>query len=127
MGTHLLSSYHVKKTPVEIDRLNIAVREGARVACLAWRFWLGALSNKGERGQRYCEEIGASPLVRPARQNRHATQARARVSPPILRRLDGILSSLVALFVSIFFLKCKDVIKGDFTEAERPASLLFVG
>ena len=112
---------------MEIDRLNIAVREGARVACLAWRFWLGALSNKGERGQRYCEEIGASPFVRPARQNRHATQARARVSPPILRRLDGILSSLVALFVSIFFLKCKDVIKGDFTEAERPASLLFVG
>ena len=43
------------------------------------------LSNKGERGQKNREEIGAgatdfiflaaSPLVRPARQNRHATQA----------------------------------------------------
>ena len=82
--------------------MNIGVREEARVACLAWWFWLGALNNKGERGQRYREETGASPLMRPARQNRHATQTRARVSPPIFRRLDGILSSLVALFVSIF-------------------------
>ena len=36
------------------------------IACVAWRFWLGALSNKGGRGQRN---------LRPARQNRHATQA----------------------------------------------------
>ena len=28
------------------------------VACVAWRFWLGALSNKGGRGQRNREEIG---------------------------------------------------------------------
>ena len=40
------------------------------LACVAWRFWLGALSNKGGRGQRNREEIGAgviflaaSPLV----------------------------------------------------------------
>ena len=55
-----------------------------QIACVAWRFWLGALSNKGGRGQRNCEEIGAgaanfaaTPLLalRPARQNRHATQA----------------------------------------------------
>ena len=67
------------------------------IACVAWRFWLGALSNKGGRGQRNREEIGAeatwtsplhrsfsrasranfaaAPLLRPARQNRHATQA----------------------------------------------------
>ena len=51
------------------------------IACVAWRFWLGALSNKGGRGQRNREEIAsranfaAWPLVRPARQNRHATQA----------------------------------------------------
>ena len=74
------------------------------VACVAWRFWLGKLSNKGGRGQRNREEIGAratwktactdgglfwvgpyasvfsrglaaTPLVCPARQNRHATQA----------------------------------------------------
>ena len=52
------------------------------LACVAWRFWLGALSNKGGRGQRNREEIGAvfillaaSPLVGPARQNHHATQA----------------------------------------------------
>ena len=28
------------------------------VACVAWRFWLGALSNKGGWGQRNCKEIG---------------------------------------------------------------------
>ena len=41
------------------------------VACVAWQFWLGALSNKGGRGQRNREEIGWEQ-----RQNRHATQAR---------------------------------------------------
>ena len=29
-----------------------------KIACVAWRFWLGALSNKGGRGQRNREEIG---------------------------------------------------------------------
>ena len=29
------------------------------LACAAWRFWLGALNNKGGRGQRIHEEIGA--------------------------------------------------------------------
>ena len=29
------------------------------IACVAWRFWLGALSNKGGREQRNREEIGA--------------------------------------------------------------------
>ena len=29
------------------------------LACVAWRFWLGALSNKGGRGQRNREEIEA--------------------------------------------------------------------
>ena len=32
---------------------------GLELACVAWRFWLGALSNKGGRGQRNREEIGA--------------------------------------------------------------------
>ena len=32
------------------------------IACVAWRFWLGALSNKGGRGQRNREEIGAEQL-----------------------------------------------------------------
>ena len=78
------------------------------LACVAWRFWLGELSNKGGRGQRNCEEIGAgatvffffsrlrrsysrasranfeaTPLLRPARQNRHATQARLIQHLPI--------------------------------------------
>ena len=44
------------------------------LACVAWRFWLGELSNKGGRGQRNREEV-ATPLLRPARQSRHATQA----------------------------------------------------
>ena len=65
---------------------------GEGVACVAWRFWLGALSNKVGRGQRNREEIGAeafsrasranfaaTPLLRPAQQNRHATQAREGV------------------------------------------------
>ena len=30
-----------------------------KIACVAWRFWLGVLSNKGGRGQRNREEIGA--------------------------------------------------------------------
>ena len=36
------------------------------VACIAWRFWLGALNKKDGRGQRNGEEIGAgaSPLFR---------------------------------------------------------------
>ena len=65
------------------------------IACVAWRFWLGTLSNKGGRGKRNHEEIGAaatswlccsflrtshmnfvaSSLMRPAQQNHHATQA----------------------------------------------------
>ena len=34
-------------------------RTYSKVACVAWRFSLGALSNKGGRGQRNREEIGA--------------------------------------------------------------------
>ena len=37
----------------------LAVRTSSYgLACVAWRFWLGALSNKGGRGQRNREEIG---------------------------------------------------------------------
>ena len=31
---------------------------GIHLACVAWRFWLDALSNKGGLGQRNREEIG---------------------------------------------------------------------
>ena len=52
-----------------------------KIACIAWRFWLGALSNEGGRGQGNRKEIGAgSPLVRPARQNRNATQAIEKIA-----------------------------------------------
>ena len=34
------------------------------LACVAWRFWLGAQSNKGGRGQRNREEIGAGATWR---------------------------------------------------------------
>ena len=53
-------------------------------ACVALRFWLGALSNKGGRGQRNHEVfvfLAALPLVRAARQNRHATQANKNWNP----------------------------------------------
>ena len=60
------------------------------LACVAWRFWLGALSNKGGRGQRNREEIGAearaaSPLVlaREAREFRcYAAPAPSSTKPP---------------------------------------------
>ena len=68
-------------TVYERDNVNV-LNNSLEVACVAWRFWLSALSNKGGRGQRNREEIGAgatclffSQLVCPARQNRHATQA----------------------------------------------------
>ena len=44
-----------------ISRLN----DSETLACVGWRFWSGALSNKGGRGQRNREEIGAG-AVRPA-------------------------------------------------------------
>ena len=49
-------------TKPPLGRLHCHNRVGqtfALVACVAWRFWLGALSNKGGRGQRNREEIGA--------------------------------------------------------------------
>ena len=58
------------------------------LACVAWRFWLGALSNKGGRGQRNREEIGAEasfPLVlaRFAREFRgYAAPAPGSAKPP---------------------------------------------
>ena len=49
-----------------ITRMSVRAPEGIsskkisyRLACVAWRFWLGALTNKGGRGQRNREEIGA--------------------------------------------------------------------
>ena len=36
-----------------------ACRSEVGLACVAWRFWLGALSNKGGRRQRNGEEIEA--------------------------------------------------------------------
>ena len=35
------------------------------LACVAWRFWLGALINKGGRGQKNREEIGAGATEKP--------------------------------------------------------------
>ena len=59
---------------------------------------MGALSNKGGRGQRNREENGASRanfvaslLVRPARRNRHATQAKVTI---VSRRMSLRLSEL---------------------------------
>ena len=37
-------------------------RAAQYIACVAWRFWLGALSNKGGREHRNREEIGAGAI-----------------------------------------------------------------
>ena len=39
-------------------------RDRRGLACVAWRFWLGALSNMGGRGKRNREEIGAGACRR---------------------------------------------------------------
>ena len=51
---------NTKKHPRESSLQSQArSKVGVWLACVAWRFWLGALSNKGWRGQRNREEIGA--------------------------------------------------------------------
>ena len=71
-------------------RLGMGWLDDISVACVAWRFWL--LSNKGGRGQKNREEIGAgvlflaaSPLVlaRFAREFRgYAARAPGSTKPP---------------------------------------------
>ena len=86
-----------------------------KVACVAWRFWLGALSNKGGRGQRNREEIflAATPLLRPARQNRHATQARRKGT-------DAQISFCNFLRLSIYsFIKGSGPLSRDWSNESR--------
>ena len=47
----------IRKEKVADSKISGDVWTG--LACVAWRFWLGALSNKDGRGQRNREEIGA--------------------------------------------------------------------
>ena len=54
------------------------------LACVAWRFWLGALSNKGGRGRRNREEIGAEGFYFSRGFAARSRALRARISP--LRR-----------------------------------------
>ena len=86
-------NYGVQWQVYDIPDVKSSISINITVAYLAWWFWLGAQSNKGGLGQRNLEEIGvastlfharsagrfrvflALPLVRLARQNRHATQA----------------------------------------------------
>ena len=49
------------------------------LACVAWRFWLDALNNKGGRRQRnreQCARFWGFAAQSCSRQNRHATQAK---------------------------------------------------
>ena len=74
------------------------------LVCVAWRFWLGALSNKGGRGQRNREEIGAgvifltaSPLVlaRLAREFRgYAAKNAPLDKTAMLRRLVSSMQAI---------------------------------
>ena len=60
-----------------------------QLACVAWRFWLGALSNKGRRGHRNREEIGAGATSRGfAARSRALRRSCARLyKTAMLRRL----------------------------------------
>ena len=49
---------NVDKSVIVINSLETRLSRND-LACVAWRFWLGALSNKVGRGQRNREEIGA--------------------------------------------------------------------
>ena len=40
------------------DSVQEVGKEKNQIVCVAWRFWLGAQSNKSGRGQRNREEIG---------------------------------------------------------------------
>ena len=70
-----------------ITRMSVRAPEGIcskkisyRLACVAWRFWLGALTNKGgARAEKPRGDWGAPALLCPVRQNRHATQASYRL------------------------------------------------
>ena len=66
---------------------------------------MGVLSNEGGRGQRNREEIGVgSPLVRPARQNRRATQAIEKIAhmSVVWVYVSLWLCRFVALYVRMF-------------------------
>ena len=58
------------------------------LACVAWRFWLGAQSNKGGLGQRNLKEIGAASTIVHALRTRisrfpgFAARARRSTKPP---------------------------------------------
>ena len=58
---HVLSQIvFVPSKPCDISQNVLRCPDITReIACVAWRFWLGALSNKGGWGQRNREEIGA--------------------------------------------------------------------
>ena len=53
------------------------------LACAAWQFWLGALNNKGGRGQRNHEEIGAGATWKTA-----CTDRGAFLSWSVRQRMD---------------------------------------
>jgi len=59
--TNLAASKRLQRQGVmrTADRVG---RAAQYIACVAWRFWLGALSNKGGRGHRNREEIGAGAI-----------------------------------------------------------------
>ena len=59
------------------------------VACVAWRFWLGALSNEGGRGKRNREEIGAEGTLR-ARISRLRHSCARLDKTAMLRRLHPL-------------------------------------
>ena len=52
-------SYHVKFY-LKFKQFNYFFRQ---LACVTWLFWLGAQSNKGERGQRNREEIETGATI----------------------------------------------------------------
>ena len=65
------------------------------VACVAWRFWLGALSNKGGRGQRNhsCARLDKTAMLR---------RLPRRKGKEVQRRVNGVASVWYLYFCPSF-------------------------
>ena len=96
------------------------------LACVAWRFWLGALSNKGGRGQRNREEIGARSRALRTRISRLRRSCALFDKTAMLRRLGVCLQAFPSFpspfplfhFLALFLFRA--------VKTENPLSSVFL-